>query len=54
MWGAKVKGFKGSKFIGHFKTEEEAYNMDYCHYLHLSYLAIKHNLGLIFINFIVG
>ena len=26
MWGAKVKGFKGSKFIGHFKTEEEAYN----------------------------
>ncbi len=26
MWGAKVKGFKGFKFLGHFKTEEEAYN----------------------------
>lgn len=26
MWGAKVKGYKGFKFLGHFKSEEEAYN----------------------------
>ncbi|WP_297983682.1 hypothetical protein [uncultured Methanobrevibacter sp.] len=25
MWGAKVQGYKGFKFIGHFNTEQEAY-----------------------------
>ena len=32
MWGAKVKGYKGFKFLGHFKSEEEAYNAR-CEYL---------------------
>ena len=32
MWGAKVKGYKGFKFIGHFSSEEEAYEAR-CKYL---------------------
>ena len=32
MWGAKVKGYKGFKFLGHFNTEEEAYEAR-CKYL---------------------